>query len=95
MRGCRDGAMHFGAHTGILRRLWGIGRKGGSGRLFKPFKAVFKRYKAGAGKSPCSGSTMPVKRWTEMESNWKEKASKYYNDGLKISDIALLLEVSR
>lgn len=30
-----------------------------------------------------------------MESNWKEKASKYYNDGLKISDIALLLEVSR
>ena len=30
-----------------------------------------------------------------MESNWKEKAWKYYCDGLKISDIALLLEVSR
>lgn len=30
-----------------------------------------------------------------MESNWKEKASKYYMDGLKISDIALLLDVSR
>ena len=30
-----------------------------------------------------------------MESNWKEKASKYYKDGLKISDIAVLLDVSR
>lgn len=30
-----------------------------------------------------------------MESSWKEKAWRYYRDGLKISDIALLLEVSR
>ncbi len=30
-----------------------------------------------------------------MESNWKEKAVKYYHDGLGISDIALLLDVSR
>ena len=30
-----------------------------------------------------------------MESSWKEKAGKYYRDGLKISDIAVLLEVSR
>lgn len=30
-----------------------------------------------------------------MESRWKETAGKYYRDGLKISDIAVLLEVSR
>lgn len=30
-----------------------------------------------------------------MESNWREKAAQYYRDGLKISDIALLLDVSR
>lgn len=30
-----------------------------------------------------------------MERSWKETAGKYYRDGLKISDIAILLEVSR
>jgi len=42
-----------------------------------------------------SAAAMPIKRWTEMESRWKEKAWEYYRDGLKISDIALLLDVSR
>ncbi len=30
-----------------------------------------------------------------MENEWKEKAASYYRDGLKITDIAVLLEVSR
>lgn len=30
-----------------------------------------------------------------MEISWKEKAASYYRDGLKITDIAVLLEVSR
>ena len=30
-----------------------------------------------------------------MESNWKDKARKYYQDGLKILDISILLDVSR
>ena len=32
--------------------------------------------------------------WTEMES-WKEKAAAYWNDGLRVEDISVLLEVSR
>ena len=31
----------------------------------------------------------------QMESNWKERAASYYRDGLKITDIAVLLEMSR
>lgn len=30
-----------------------------------------------------------------MESNWQDKAGSYYRDGLKISEISLLLDVSR
>lgn len=30
-----------------------------------------------------------------MESRWKERAGEYYRDGLKISEIAALLDVSR
>lgn len=30
-----------------------------------------------------------------METNWKDKAASYYMDGLKISEIAILLDVSR
>lgn len=38
---------------------------------------------------------MPKYRWTKMESRWKDKAAAYYRDGLKITDIAVLLDVSR
>lgn len=30
-----------------------------------------------------------------METNWKDKAASYYRDGLKISEIVILLDVSR
>lgn len=65
-------------------------------RRFKPFKAVFK-YIHGEGRTRERGSTLtiPGNRWTEMESSWKETAGKYYRDGLRITDIAVLLEVSR
>lgn len=40
---------------------------------------------------------MPERMWTKMGSknDWKEKAREYYSDGLKITDIEVLLGISR
>ncbi len=38
---------------------------------------------------------MPGRMWTKMLSSWKEKSAEYFRDGLNITDISILLDVSR